>query len=311
MFTKEILWSQVYRPKTIDEIVLPERLKTYFQSIIDVKEIPSLLLHGPAGVGKNSLSYILVNQVGCDWIEINGSDNNGVDTVRTTIKNYATSLSLKGGRKVIIISEADYFTINGFAMLRAIQEEVSENCSFIYNCNYKDRIIPAIHSRCAVIDFSLKNSEKPKIAKEFFKRIKYILDHEHVSYDEKVVIEIVKKYFPDFRRTINELQRYSKFGAIDSGILSQLNTTSIAQVIKYIKEKDFNAIKKWAASGDYDPNTIFTQLYETAYDYLQAESIPQAVLILANYQDKASRVVNQEINLVAALVEFMVDLEFK
>lgn len=311
MFTKEILWSQVYRPKTIDEIVLPERLKTYFQSIIDVKEIPSLLLHGPAGVGKNSLSYILVNQVGCDWIEINGSDNNGVDTVRTTIKNYATSLSLKGGRKVIIISEADYFTINGFAMLRAIQEEVSENCSFIYNCNYKDRIIPAIHSRCAVIDFSLKNSEKPKIAKEFFKRIKYILDDQYVSYDEKVIIEIVKKYFPDFRRTINELQRYSKFGAIDSGILSQLNTTSIAQVIKYIKEKDFNAIKKWAASGDYDPNTIFTQLYETAYDYLQAESIPQAVLILANYQDKASRVVNQEINLVAALVEFMVDLEFK
>lgn len=311
MFTKEILWSQVYRPKTIDEIVLPERLKTYFQSIIDAKEIPSLLLHGPAGVGKNSLSYILVNQVGCDWIEINGSDNNGVDTVRTTIKNYATSLSLKGGRKVIIISEADYFTINGFAMLRAIQEEVSENCSFIYNCNYKDRIIPAIHSRCAVIDFSLKNSEKPKIAKEFFKRIKYILDDQYVSYDEKVIIEIVKKYFPDFRRTINELQRYSKFGAIDSGILSQLNTTSIAQVIKYIKEKDFNAIKKWAASGDYDPNTIFTQLYETAYDYLQAESIPQAVLILANYQDKASRVVNQEINLVAALVEFMVDLEFK
>jgi DNA polymerase III delta prime subunit len=311
MITKEILWSQAYRPKIISDIILPERLKTYFQNIVNSNEIPSLLLHGPAGIGKNCVSYALVNQVNCDWIEINGSDNNGVDTVRTTIKNYATSLSMSGGRKVIIISEADYFTINGFAMLRAIQEEVSENCSFIYNCNYKDRIIPAIHSRCAVIDFSLKNSEKPKIAKEFFGRIKYILEAENIPYENNVVLEIVKKYFPDFRRTINELQRYSKFGKIDSGILGQLDTVSIKQVIKYIKEKDFNAVRKWAASGDYDSNTIFTQLYESLYDFLEQESIPQAVLILAEYQDKAARVINQEINLVAALVQMMLELEFK
>lgn len=311
MITKEILWSQKYRPQTISEIVLPDRLKTYFQSIVNSKEIPSLLLHGPAGSGKNCVSYALVNQVNCDWIEINGSDNNGVDTVRTTIKNYATSLSLKGGRKVIIISEADYFTINGFAMLRAIQEEVSENCSFIYNCNYKDRIIPAIHSRCSVIDFTLRNSEKPKIAKDFFNRVKYILDSEHISYDNKVVIEVIKKYFPDFRRTINELQRYSKFGSIDSGILGQLETTSIIQVIKYMKEKDFQSIRKWAATGDYDSDTIFTQLYESLYDFLEPSSIPQAVLILAEYGYKASRVTNQEINLVACLVQMMIDLEFK
>lgn len=311
MINKEFLWTQKYRPGTIAEIILPDRLRNYFQSIVDNKEIPSLILHGNPGMGKNCVSYALVSQVDCDWIEINGSDNNGVDTVRTTIKEYATSLSLKGGRKAIIISEADYFTPNAFAILRALQEEVSENCSFIYNCNYKDRIIPAIHSRCAVVDFNLKNSEKQKMAKDFFQRIKFILKCENITYDEKVLIELIKKYFPDFRRTINELQRYSVTGHIDTGILGQLQLTSIAEVVKYIKDKDFTSVRKWAASGDFDSNTIFTQLYDNLYDFLAPTSIPPAVLILADYQDKAARVINQEINLVACLVQMMVELEFK
>lgn len=311
MQLKDVSWPQKYRPETISDIILPDRLKNYFQSIVDNKEIPSLLLHGSPGIGKNCVSYALVNQLNCDWMEINGSDNNGVDVVRTTIKEYATHLSLKGGRKVIIISEADYFTQNGFAILRALQEDVSENCSFIYNCNYKDRIIPAIHSRCIVVDFTPKKNEKPKLAKDFFIRIKNILDIERVRYDEQVLVEFIKRHFPDFRRILHELQRYSASGNIDSGILGQFQTHSIEQVIRFMKDKDFNSIRKWAGEGDFDPNTIFTQLYESLYTVLQPTSIPAAVLILAEYQDKAARVINQEINLVAALVQMMIDLEFK
>jgi DNA polymerase III delta prime subunit len=253
----------------------------------------------------------MCNQIGCDFMVINGSDESGIDIFRTKIKNYASSMSLAGGRKVIIIDEADYLNPNSTQpALRNAIEEFAGNCSFIFTCNYKNRIIEPLHSRCAVIDFALKNGEKAKMASAFFKRVQSILQSESVEFDDAVIAELVKKHFPDFRRILNELQRYSQFGKIDTGILSQIADVSITEIVKNIKEKDFGSIRKWVSSNEIDSNTLYRKLYDALYDTMKPQSIPQAVIILADYQYKSAFCADQEINTVACLTELMVNCEF-
>ena len=306
-----LLWVERYRPQTVEECILPERLKATFQEYVNQKEIPNLLLTGGAGVGKTTIAKAMCNETGCDYMILNGSDENGVDTIRVKIKNYASSMSFTGGRKVVILDEADYLTPNAQAILRNAIEEFAVNCSFIFTCNFKSRIIEPLHSRCAVIDFRLVNGEKAKMASAFFKRITHILDTEKVEYDEKVIAELIKKHFPDFRRAINELQRYSQLGKIDVGILSQIGDISISQIVKHLKEKDFTSVRKWAATTDIDSTTFFRKLYDALYDIAKPQSIPQAVIIIADYQYKQAFVADQEINLVACLTELMANVEFK
>ncbi len=308
---EHLLWTEKYRPQKVEDCILPDRLKQPFQEYVNQKQIPNLLLSGGAGVGKTTIAKAMCNEIGCDFMVINGSDESGIDTFRTKIKNYASSMSLSGGRKVIIIDEADYLNPNSTQpALRNAIEEFASNCSFIFTCNYKNRIIEPLHSRCAVIDFGLKNGEKAKMASAFFKRIQTILQSEKVDADEKVLAELVKKHFPDFRRVLNELQRYSQFGKIDAGVLSQIADVSINELIKSISAKDFAAVRKWVASHEIDNATMFRKLYDTLYDMLKPTSIPQAVVILADYQYKAAFVADQEINTVACLTELMVSCEF-
>jgi DNA polymerase III delta prime subunit len=308
---EHLLWTEKYRPKTIEECILPDRLKLPFQEYVNQKQIPNLLLSGSAGVGKTTVAKALCQEIGCDYMVINGSDESGIDTFRTKIKNYASSMSLSGGRKVIIIDEADYLNPNSTQpALRNAIEEFAVNCSFIFTCNYKTRIIEPLHSRCAVIDFALKGGEKTQMAGQFFKRIQSVLQSEKVEYEDKVIAELVKKHFPDFRRTLGELQRYSQFGKIDTGILSQIGNVQLTEIVKHIKDKDFGAIRKWVATSDMDTNTVFRQLYDALYDLMKPQSIPQAVIILADYQYKQAFVADSEINLVACLTELMVSCEF-
>jgi DNA polymerase III delta prime subunit len=308
---EQLLWTEKYRPQTVNDCILPERLKKPFQEYVNQKNIPNLLLTGGAGVGKTTVAKAMCKEIGCDYLVINGSDESGIDTFRTKIKNYASSMSLAGGRKVIIIDEADYLNPNSTQpALRNAIEEFSENCSFIFTCNYKNRIIEPLHSRCAVIEFSLRNGEKAKMASAFFKRIQTVLQSESVDFDDAVIAELIKKHFPDFRRVINELQRYAQFGKIDVGILAQIGDVSINEIVKYISSKDFGAIRKWVASNEIDSNTLFRKLYDNLYETLKPQSIPQAVLILADYQYKAAFVADQEINTVACLTELMVNCEF-
>jgi DNA polymerase III delta prime subunit len=307
-----LLWTEKYRPKTIEECILPERLKTPFQEYVNQKNIPNLLVSGGAGVGKTTVAKAMCNEIGCDYIVINGSDESGIDVFRTKIKNYASSMSLSGGRKVIIIDEADYLNPNSTQpALRNAIEEFAGNCSFIFTCNFKNRIIEPLHSRCAVIEFGLKNGEKAKMAGSFFKRIQSVLQSEKVDYDDAVIAELVKKHFPDFRRIINEMQRYSQFGKIDSGILVQMGDVEISNIVKYIKEKDFGSIRKWVATTEIDAATLYRKLYDGLYEVLKPQSIPQAVIIIADYQYKQAFVADPEINTVACLTELMVSVEFK
>lgn len=308
---EQFLWTEKYRPQTVEDCILPERLKVPFQEYVNQKQIPNLLLTGGAGVGKTTIAKALCNEIGADYMVINGSDENGVDIIRIKVKNFASSMSLGGGRKVLIIDEADYLSVNAQACLRNAIEEFAVNCSFIFTCNYKAKIIDPLHSRCAVIEFGMKNGEKQKMATDFLKRILSVLDAEKIEYDKKVVAELVMKHFPDFRRVINELQRYSQLGKIDVGILAQISDVSITQIVKYLKEKDFTAIRKWAATTDIDATTIYRKLYDNLYEILKPSSIPQIVIILADYQYKQAFVADQEINLVACLTEIMANGEFK
>ena len=312
MNVEQYLWAEKYRPQTIEECILPERLKKPFQEYVNQKTIPNLLLHGGAGVGKTTVAKAMCNEIGCDFMIINGSDESGIDTFRVKIKNYASSMSFAGGRKVIIIDEADYLNPNSTQpALRNAIEEFAGNCSFIFTCNYKNRIIEPLHSRCAVIDFGLKNGEKVKMAAQFHKRIEHVLQSEKVDYEKTVVAELIKKHFPDFRRVINELQRYAQLGKIDVGILSQIGDISISQIIKHLKEKDFGSIRKWVASTEIDSTALFRKIYDGLYDSLKPQSIPKAVLILADYQYKQAFVADQEINMVACLTELMVECDFQ
>lgn len=309
---ENMLWVETYRPKTISDCILPERLKKPFQEYVNQKNIPNLLLAGGAGVGKTTVAKAMCEEIGCDYIVINGSDESGIDTFRNKIKTYASSVSLSGGRKVIIIDEADYLNPNSTQpALRNAMEEFHKNCSFIFTCNYKNRIIGPLHSRCAVVEFSLKQSEKSQMAGQFFKRLQNILHKENVEYEDKVIAELIKKHFPDFRRVINELQRFSKFGKIDVNILSQIGDASINEVVKFLKEKDFGSFRKWVASTDIDSSALYRKLYDGMYEYLQPQSIPQAVVILADYQYKQAFVADSEINIVACLTELMMSCDFK
>jgi DNA polymerase III delta prime subunit len=308
---EHLLWTEKYRPKKIEDCILPERLKKPFQEYVNQSNIPNLLLAGGAGVGKTTVAKAMCEEIGCDYMVINGSDESGIDTFRTKIKNYASSMSLSGGRKVIIIDEADYLNPNSTQpALRNAIEEFAINCSFIFTCNYKTRIIEPLHSRCAVIDFGLKNDEKASMASQFFKRLQSVLQTEKVEYDDKVIAELVKKHFPDFRRVLNELQRYSQFGKIDVGILAQIGNVQLQEIVKHIKAKDFGAIRKWVATSDLDSNSVFRQIYDSLYDFMKPHSIPQAVLIIADYQYKNAFVADTEINLVACLTELMANCEY-
>jgi len=313
MNVEHLLWAERYRPKKIQDCILPERLKKPFQEYVNQSNIPNLLLSGGAGVGKTTVAKAMCEEIGCDVMVINGSDEGRlIDTFRTKIKNFASSMSLAGGRKVVIIDEADYCNAESVQpALRNFIEEFAGNCSFIFTCNYKNKLIEPLHSRCAVIDFALKNGEKAQMASAFMKRVQSVLQSENVDYDDKVVAELIKKHFPDFRRVINELQRYSQLGKIDIGILSQISDVTINDIIKYIKEKDFGAIRKWVASNDIDATAFYRKLYDNLYEVLKPQSIPQAVLILADYQYKGAFVADQEINTVACLTELMVGCEFK
>jgi DNA polymerase III delta prime subunit len=309
---EHLLWVEKYRPQKIEDCILPDAIKTTFQEYVNRKEIPNLLLSGTAGVGKTTVAKALCNEVGCDYIVINGSDESGIDVLRNKIKNYASSVSLAGGRKVVIIDEADYLNPNSTQpALRGAIEEFASNCSFIFTCNYKNRIIDPIHSRCTVIDFKI-NGSKPKMAAQFFKRVESILEKEEIKYDKEVVAAVITKHFPDNRRVINELQRYSVSGVIDKGILASVSDIQLADLLKALKEKDFASARKWVSNNlDNDPARIFRKLYDSLYESLKPDSVPQLVLILAKYQYQAAFVADAEINLIACLTEIMVECEFK
>jgi DNA polymerase III delta prime subunit len=309
---EHILWCEKYRPKTVQDCILPEELKNTFQQFVDNNNIPNLLLSGGAGTGKTSVAKAMLNELGCDYIVINGSMNGNIDTLRTDIQNFASTVSLAGGRKYVILDEADYLNPQSTQpALRNFMEEFSSNCGFILTCNYRNRIIDPLHSRCAVIEFSIPTNEKPRVASELFKRIKTILQDNGVEYDEKVVAEVVKKHFPDFRRVLNQLQRYAANGRIDSGLLSAVTDVSIESLIGYLKDKNFTKMRSWVGENlDNDPQAIFRKLYDTSNKHVRDQSIPKLVMILADYQYKAAFVADPEVNLVACLTEIMIDVEF-
>jgi len=309
---EHLLWVEKYRPQKVEDCILPDAIKSTFMDYVARKEIPNLLLSGTAGVGKTTIAKALCQEVGCDWLLINGSDESGIDVLRTKIKNYASSVSLMGGRKVVIIDEADYLNPNSTQpALRGAIEEFSSNCSFIFTCNFKNRIIDPIHSRCSVIDFKI-NGNKAKMAASFMKRVEWILEQEKVTYDKDVVAAVIMKHFPDNRRVLNELQRYSVSGSIDKGILSNIADVELGSLITALKSKDFASTRKWVTSNlDNDPVKIYRKLYDGLYEILKPGSVPQLVLILAKYQYQAAFVSDHEINMVACLTEIMVDCEFK
>ena len=308
----EALWVEKYRPHTIADCILPEEYKSTFQSYVDRKEIPHLLLCGGPGVGKTTVAKALCDEIGCDYLMINGSDESGIDTFRVKIKNYASSMSLGGGKKVIIIDEADYLNPNSTQpAMRAAMEEFAHNCTFIMTCNFKNRIIEPLHSRCAVIEFKLRKEDKPKMAMSFMKRATEILANEKVPFDKAVLAEVVKKHFPDYRRVLNELQRYSVSGKIDAGILSSVADVSLSELVSSLKDQNFGAMRKWVADfGGDDPARVYRKIYDNLYDVMDKSTIPNAVLILAKYQYQAAFVADQELNLTACLTEMMVECKF-
>jgi DNA polymerase III delta prime subunit len=310
--SQHILWVEKYRPKTIEDCILPDGIKSTFQEYVNRKEIPNLLLAGSAGVGKTTIAKALCEEVGCDYIMINGSDESGIDVLRNKIKNYASSMSLSGGRKVVIIDEADYLNPNSTQpAMRGAIEEFSSNCSFIFTCNFKNRIIDPIHSRCTVVDFKI-NGSKQKMAAAFFKRAEWILEQEGITYDKQVVAAVITKHFPDNRRVLNELQRYSVSGTIDKGILASVSDVQLSELVSSIMNKDFASCRKWVTNNlDNDITRIFRNIYDGLYDKLKPNSVPQMVLILAKYQYQSAFVADHEINLIACLTELMVECEFK
>ena len=311
----EFLWVEKYRPKTIEECILPESIKKTFLEFLEAGEVPNLLLSGPAGCGKTTVAKALCNELGVDYYVINGSDEGRfLDTVRNNAKNFAATVSLssEAKHKVIIIDEADNTTSDVQLLLRASIEEFSNNCRFIFTCNYKNKIIEPLHSRCSVIEFSIAGKQKPAIAGQFFNRLNTILEHERVEADKKVLVELINKHFPDWRRVLNECQRYSVSGKIDSAILATFGDVKTEDLVKQLKSKNFTEVRKWVVQNlDNDPALILRRIYDCMYDSLEPSSIPAAVLIIAKYQYQIAFVADQEINLMAALTELMCECKFK
>ena len=311
----DFLWVEKYRPKTINECILPQDIKKTFQSFLDKGEVPNLLLSGPAGCGKTTVAKALCHELGVDYYVINGSDEGRfLDTVRNQAKNFASTVSLtsEGGHKVIIIDEADNTTSDVQLLLRASIEEFSKNCRFIFTCNYKNKIIEPLHSRCIVVEFGVQSKHKQKIAIEFFNRLVYILEQERVDFDKKVLAELINKHFPDWRRVLNECQRYSVSGRIDSGILAAFSDVAVDDLITNLKQKNFPEVRKWVVANlDNGIDILFRRIYDKLYSELKSSSIPAAVLVIAKYQYQMAFVADQEINMLACLTEIMVECEFK
>ena len=312
----DFLWVEKYRPKKIRECILPEDTKKTFSEFLKQKQIPNLLLSGTAGTGKTTVARALCEELGVDYIIINGSDEGRqIDTLRNKIKNFASTVSLteSSAHKVVIVDEADYMNADSVQpALRNFIETFHSNCRFIFTCNYKSKILPALHSRCTVIDFAIKNGQKVKTAQALLKRLGKILEEEKIKYDNKVLAELIQKHYPDFRRVINELQRYSVRGEIDSGILFSLSEANTKELVKILKEKRFNDMRKWVINNlDKEPSSLFSTIYNLLYTNLEGNSVPQAVLVIAGYQYKSAFVADQEINMVACLTEIMANCKFK
>ena len=311
----EFLWVEKYRPKKIEDCILPAGIKDTFQQFVNRGEIPNLLLSGPAGCGKTTVAKALCHELGVDYYVINGSDEGRfLETVRNNAKNFASTVSLssEAKHKVIIIDEADNTTSDVQLLLRASIEEFANNCRFIFTCNYKNKIIEPLHSRCAVVDFSIKGKEKQQIAGQFFKRIITILDGEKIGYDKKVLVELINKHFPDWRRVLNECQRYSVAGKIDTGILATFSDVKTDDLFKNLKEKNFAEVRKWCVNNlDNDPTVLLRHIYDGCYGSLDGPGIAAAVLIIAKYQYQSAFVADQEINMLACLTEIMVECKFK
>ena len=310
----QFLWVERYRPQKIDDCVLPQALKDTFKQYITQGELPSFLFSGTAGVGKTTVAKALCNEIGAEYILVNGSDEGrSIDVLRTTIKGFASTVSLTDAKKVVIVDEADYMNAQSVQpALRSFIEEFSGNCRFIFTCNFKNRIIEPLHSRCAVIEFKIDSKDKQEIAATFFKRAVQILKQENIEFDPKVVAELITKHFPDYRRILNELQRYSVSGKIDSGILLNMSEESFKDLVKLLKDKNFTEVRKWVAKQtDADTTSLFRELYDTASANMDPNSIPQLVLTLADYQYKAAFVADHELNIMAALTEVMANCKFK
>lgn len=308
----EFLWVEKYRPKRIADCILPDSLKDTFQKFVQDKQIPNLLLTGTAGIGKTTVAKAMLEEIGADYIVINGSLDGLMDTLRNRIVGYASTVSFWGGRKYVILDEADYLSHHVQPALRNFMEQYSHNCGFILTCNFRNKIIEPLHSRCSTIEFKISNKDKPAIAAQFMSRACEILQTEGVSYEKAVVAELIKRHIPDWRRVLNELQRYSALGPIDAGILGHLVDVDLKTLVKHLKEKDFASMRKWVGNNStVDQNTVYRQLYDMAYEVLKPNSIPGLVLTLADYQYKAAFAVNPEINLAACLTQIMVDSEWK
>lgn len=310
---RDFIFVEKYAPQKVEQCILPESIKSFFLDVRNSGKVPNMILSGPPGIGKTSTIKALAEELDRDFMIINGSDERSIDIIRNKVKNYASTLSLSNtGKKILLIDEADNLTNDAQLALRASIEELQSNCTFIFTCNYKNKLIPPLHSRAAVIDFSIPSGEKPKLAADFMKRIIEILSNEKIEFEKQAVVGLINKYFPDFRRTLNEIQRYSSGGKVDSGILANIYDVKVSGLVKYLKEKNFTEVRKWVIQNmDNDPNVVLRKVYDVLYESAVESTIPAAILIISKYQYRSAFVADTEINLLACLTEIMCEVEWK
>jgi DNA polymerase III delta prime subunit len=310
---ENFLWVEKYRPKDVSSCILPKNLKDTFTEFVESETIPNLILSGGPGVGKTTIAKAMIEQIDATYMMINGSEESGIDVLRTKIKNFASTVSLEGGRKYLILDEADYLNPQSTQpALRGFMEEFHKNCGFILTCNYKNRLIEPLHSRCSVVEFTIPKSEKQKLSSEFMKRLINILETEKVEFDKRVIAEVINKHFPDWRRTLNELQRYAISGSIDAGMLVNLSNVNIKELMTFMKNKEFTNVRKWVVDNlDSDPVHLLRSVYDNLYEYVDGSTIPHCVVVLGEYQYKSAFVADQEINVMACLTEIMARAKFK